>query len=709
MATLQKIRNRGGVLVSIVIGLALVAFIVGDALSSGASFINNSRNKVGEVAGKSIGIQEYQQRIAKNEEMIKQMNGLTGLTDDQQAAVRENTWQQIISEIILNNQYEEVGIGLSGDELYDLLLGNNMSPEIAQLFADPTTGQVDKQRAIETIKYLINSPVGTPQREYWLNMEEQIKTSQLQMKYMYLLGKGLYVTDDQARAYLESSATNVDISYIMKSYNTISDSAVSVSASEIQKYYNEHQYLFEQQESRQIAYVNFDITASAEDIQETEDWVNSLKGEFAAATDPVEFANLSSEQKVAPVYYKKGELENDALEEFIFTQKNDEVYGPYMQGNAYNIARVADRKMLPDSVKARHILIVPTQETIASSKALADSLAQLIRDGKDFEALAREYSADQNSAVNGGDLGWFTQAQMIQPFSDSVFFAKKKEVKVVATQYGFHVVQVTDMTKPVEKVRLAVITKEITPSQQTINKIYNDARTFASDVNTEAEFNEAVTKYNQTKRLANLSKNDRTISGITNGREVVREAFMASEPGYVLTTKDKSPIFETGDKFTVAVLLNIKEEGIAPLAEVKTLVQRELIRQKKGEVLAKQLEGAMAGSESLLSVSQKAGVEVVDATDLNFNSLQIPGAGIEPNVIAEVMKMDENKISKPIIGNQGVYVVMVNAKNTTEVTAEQIQEAKLQMNQLNLNRVNYQLLPALEKKEGVVDVRYKFY
>lgn len=710
MATLQKIRNRGGVLVSIVIGLALVAFIVGDALSSGASFINNSRNKVGEVAGKSIGIQEYQQRIAKNEKMITQMNGLTGLTDEQQAAVRENTWQQIISEIILNNQYEEIGMGLSGDELYDLLLGNNMTPEIAQLFADPTTGQVDKQRAIETIKYLINSPAGTPQREYWLNMEEQIKTSQLQMKYMNLLGKGLYVTDEQARAYLESSATNVDISYIMKSYNTVSDSAVSVSASEIQKYYNEHQYLFEQQESRQIAYVNFDITASAEDIQETEDWVSSLKEEFAAAADPVEFANLSSEQKVSPSYYKRGELGNDALDEFFFTQKSDSVYGPYMQGNSYNIARVANRKMLPDSVRARHILIVPTQETVVSSKALADSLAQLIRDGKDFEALAREYSADQNSAVNGGDLGWFTQAQMIQPFSDSVFFAKKKEVKVVATQYGFHVVQVTDMTKPVEKIRLAVITKEIVPSQQTVNKIYNDARTFASDVNTEAEFNEAVTKYNQTKRLANLGKNDRTIPGITSGREVVREAFLASEPGYILTTtKDKSPIFETGDKFTIAVLLNIKEEGIAPLGEVRALVQRELIRQKKGEMIAKQLEGSIAGSESLLSVAQKAGAEVVDATDLNFNSLQIPGAGIEPKVIAEVLKMNEGKISKPIIGNQGVYVVIVNAKNTTEVTPEQIQEAKLQMDQLNMNRVNYQLLPALEKKEGVVDERYKFY
>lgn len=527
---------------------------------------------------------------------------------------------------------------------------------------------------------------------------------------MFLLAKGLFVTDAEAQEYLDGSATNVDISYIMKSYNTVSDSAVSVTSAEIKKYYDEHRYLFEQPESRQIAYVNFDITASGEDIKETEDWVASLKEEFAAASDVLEFANLSSEEKAMPKYYKEGELEDEGLNNFLFKEKSEGVYGPYMQGNTYNIARVADRRMLPDSVKARHILLQPTQAgDVETFKKLADSLAQVIRNGGDFEEIARQYSADQASAVNGGDLGWFTQEQMIQPFSDSAFFSKKREVKVVTTQYGFHILQVTDMTKPVDKVLLGVVTKEISPSQETINKIYNDARTFVNGVTNEAEFNEAVTKFNQTKRLANLNKNDQTIPGITGGREIIREAYLTGEVGQMLLTTDKSPIFEAGDKFVVAVLLDIREEGISPLNSVSAIIQRELIRQKKGEVIAGQLEKAVSGSESLLSVAQKAGAEVMDATDINFNSLQIPGAGIEPDVIAEVIRMDENKISRPIVGNQGVYVVIVNAKNTTEVTPEQVEAAKLQMTQLNINRVNYQLLPALEKKEGVIDMRYRFY
>ena len=486
MATLQKIRNRGGVLVSIVIGLALVAFIVGDALSSGASLINRSRNKVGEVGGETIGIQEYQQKIMKNEDFIKSMNGLSALTDEQQRMIRENTWNQIVSEIILNKEYEELGLDVSGDELYDFLLGSNMNPAVSQLFADPNTGQVDKERARLIIKQLIEAPAGTPQKEYWLNMEEQVNTARKQEKYNTLLAKSLFVTDAQAKELAESAATTADISFIMKSYNTVSDSAVKVTANEIKDYYNSHKYLFEREEARQIAYVNFDITASAEDIKETEDWVNDLKPEFAEAKNVLEFANLSSEKRFQPKYYKKGELDNEELDEFLFTEKSDAVFGPYLKDNAYNIVRVADRRVLPDSVRARHILIA--SNNMAQSEKLADSLAGLIRKGGDFDALARQYSADQNTSVNGGDFGWFTQDQMLQPIADSAFFSNKNEVKVVRSNYGFHVLQVTDRSKPVDKVQIGIVAKEITPSQQTINKIYNDARTFANNINTVEDF-----------------------------------------------------------------------------------------------------------------------------------------------------------------------------------------------------------------------------
>ena len=148
--------------------------------------------------------------------------------------------------------------------------------------------------------------------------------------------------------------------------------------------------------------------------------------------------------------------------------------------------------MLPDSVRARHILIAPQNQDYAQAKNIADSLAGLLRKGADFEELAKTNSVDQNSAVNGGDLGWFTSRTMVQPFSDSAFFAKKNDIKVVLTQYGAHVLQVTDMAKPVKKIQIATVEKEVSPSAKTTNQIYNDARTFAIEVSNLDNFNKKV-------------------------------------------------------------------------------------------------------------------------------------------------------------------------------------------------------------------------
>lgn len=707
MATLQNIRNKGGILVSIVIGLALLAFIIGDALSSGSSILNHSRNKVGEIAGESINIQEFQQLITQNENMIKLMNGLPSLTEDQQRMVRENTWQQKVTEIIMGKEYEALGLGLSEDEMYDLLLGENMNPTIKQLFTDPNTGEVNKEQAREVVQNILDNKFGLEQKTIWLNMEEQIGTARRLSKYNTLLAKGLYVPDAIVKDFVDNTATTVDISFIVKSYNTVSDSTIKVTPSEIKDYYHSHEQFFQQPESRQIAYVNFDITASSEDIKETEEWVNSLKDEFATTTNVIEFANLSSEKKFEPQYYKKGELDKE-LEEFAFSSKGNEVFGPYLKDNAYNIARVADRRMLPDSIRLRQIVIA-ANGTPATVK-LVDSLANSLRQGADFETMARKYSVDQNTAVNGGDIGWILMKDMPKPLNDTLFFAKKNDVKVFPAQNGFYIFQITDKAKPEEKIQLGIIAKEITPSQQTINKIYNDARTFANNLNTVEEFNAAVTAQNQTRRIANLGKNDKTIPGIENARDLVREAYTTTEPGYVLLTKEKSPIFESGEKFTIAVLTDIKEEGLAPLNnEVASTIRRELIRKKKGEIIAKELEKAISGSESLLSVAQKANAEVIDASEISFNSFQIPGGGIEPKVISEAVVLDEGKISEPIIGNQGVYVVVVNTKTVNTITPEQIVAAKQNAEQTNMYRVNYQTLPSLIKKAGVVDSRYKFY
>lgn len=706
MAALQTIRDRGGLLISIVIGLALAAFIIGDALSSGSSVFNSERNQAGEIAGESVSIMDYQNMVSQQEELIKAMNGLSALNEEQQTMLRNNIWQQLVMTKLMDAEYEEIGLGVSSEELYDIMLGDNMSPSIRQLFADPTTGTVDKERARTIVSQILESP-DQGQKAYWLNMEKEIGENRKLTKYHDLVGKALFITDEQATENAAGNVSKADISYIVKNYNTIDDSTISISNKEIETYYQENQARFQQEESRRIAYVNFDIDPSGEDYAETEKAVAELVDEFAASDEPMEFVNLTSDRKADLAYYKKSELGNDSVANYLFAHKG-KVYGPYLENNAYKISRVGSVKMLPDSVRARHILIAPQNNNYAQARAVADSLANLLKKGANFEQLARANSTDQNSAVNGGDLGWFNQRTMVQPFSDTVFFAKRNEIKVVVTQFGAHVVQVTQRAKPVEKIQVATIEKEITPSNKTTNKIYNDARHFASQIANAEDFNKQAEEQGLTKRIATVNKNDKTIAGMDNARDMIRQIYLAEEPGLVKTT-DESIIFTNGNKYTVAILTQIDEEGTTPIRQVSATIKRILMQQKKAELLKKELAGLMSGSESLLSVAQKAGVDVKEAAEVSFNSFQIPGAGIEPRVIAAASVTEQGKLSMPIEGNQGVYVLMVNSRTNEEVTPEMVQEARTNMAQMNLYRANYQAVQAIIKHGEVKDQRYKFY
>lgn len=706
MATLQTIRNRGGLLVSIVIGLALIAFVVGDALSSGSRLLNGKKNQIGEIAGKEISIMDYQNLVAKNEETAKIMSRTSSLNDEQQTAVRENTWNQIVMEELMNREYEETGISVSGDELYDMMLGDNMNPSIRQLFTDPNTGTVDMERARTTIKNIMAMPGNTPEKIYWLNLEDEVLTSRKMAKYNNLLAKSLFVTDVQAKDAAEDGAEKSDISYIVKNYSTIDDSTINVTSTEIKDYYNKNQKRFEQPESRKIVYVNFDVAPSAEDYSETEKVVAEMANEFSTTAEPLEFVNLSSDKKADYNFYSKAEITNDSLANFLFSGKGG-VFGPYLEDNAYKITRVVSEKMLPDSVRARHILIQDNDYNAAMS--LADSLAGLLKKGADFEQLAKTYSKDNGSSINGGDLGWFNQQQMVQPFSDSAFFSKKNEIKVVATQFGVHVLQVTDMAKPTAKIQVATVEKEIQPSTKTTNKIYNTARTFATGVSTLEDFDKKVNESGLTKRIATVSKNEKTVAGMDNARDMVRQIYLSEEPGKVVLTTDGTEIFENGNKYTVAVLTEVAEEGIAPVNSVASNIKRILVQKKKAEMLKKELEAAKSGSESLLSIAQKAGLEMKEATDITFNSFQIPGAGIEPRVIAAATVTEQGKISAPIEGNQGVFIIMVNNRVKEDVTPEMVQSTKEGMSQSNMYRANYQAMQAIVKNGEVKDTRYKFY
>jgi peptidyl-prolyl cis-trans isomerase D len=707
MATLQKIRNRG-VVIGIIIGGALFAFIAGDALKSGGSLLTNSRNEMAEIAGESVNIVDFNKRFNHNLEITKLMSGQASIPSEQIERLREQEWQQMVQEMVMNQEYDELGISVSSDELYDMVQGRNIDPTIRQLFQGPD-GSFNKDFVVARLKQLIAAPDGSPEKTYWLNIEKMMTTQRTMAKYNSLIQKGLYMPNAMVKDLTKIGSKKVDFNFIVKNYNTIADSTITVSDNEVKAYYDKHMDLFKQTESRRIDYVPFLIEASTEDYKATEKSMVDLKADFEADANNVQFVELNGDSDFNAYYYKKDELNDEKLNAFAFEGKKGDVYGPYLENEAYKLAKINEVKMLSDSVKARHILISPVNGDYKGAEAKADSLKTLLEKGARFDDMAKTNSDDQGSAVNGGDLGWFTQGRMVQAFNDAAFDSKKNEIKIVMTQFGAHVLQVTNLSKKVKKVQFAVVDRKVEPSNKTIQTAYAEARTFAGNNLSKDAFFKAISDQNLQRRTANLRKDTKNIPGLENSRELVRAAYQTDDMETLLLNADKSAVFEFGNKFVVAILADIKEEGYARVNDVANTIKREIRKDKKAEQMIAELNKNSKGAQSLLSVAQKENLEVKTATGISFQSFQIPGAGIEPNVISTASMLEKGKISAPIKGNQGVYMMLITNETNDEVTDETVESFKTRLEQNYQYRTNYQAYQALKENANVVDKRYKFY
>jgi len=702
MATLQKIRNQAGVLVAVIIGLALLAFILGDMLRSGRSLLRGKQMEIAEIAGKSIDYKEYQQKLDELTEIYKMNSGRNAVDQQTLEQLREQTWQNMVRNYVMSDIYKDLGIGVSSDELFDMVQGNNISPIIQQLFRDPQTGQVNRSAILQFLKHLETNGT-SQQRAYWLFMENQIVAQREYTKYNDLVSKGLYVTTAEAKQDVADKNHQVDINFVAKTYASVPDSAVMVANADMETYYNNHQELYQQDAARRIEYVVFPVEPSETDKQTTHKWIENIKTDFASASDAVAFVNVNSDVPFDDSFYKKDELSPE-LGDFAFNGKVGDIYGPYKEGDSWKLAKIEKFESLPDSVKARHILIrVTNQADAPKAQALADSLKNLIQKGTDFATLAEKYSQDPGSANNGGDLGWFKRGTMVKPFNDAAFSGKVNEVNEVKTQYGIHLLQVTQRGKTAPNVQLAIISRKVEPSSQTYQDVYAKASKFAGENQTQEAFNKAVATDGLDKRYATIKEDQQNINGLKDARILIRSTFNNGEVGKLVVSYEGTPIFELGDNFVIAVLTGIQEKGIAPFSSVKDRVELAVRKEKKGDYLAKEMDG----KSNLVALAAALNVNEKEAKNLTFNSYSVPGAGVEPAVIGTATSLGLNQVSQPIIGNNGVYMVEVTnimEGNNTDVAGDKTQLM------MNLSyRANMQAFETLKKEADIVDKRSKFY
>ncbi|MFA6481628.1 MAG: SurA N-terminal domain-containing protein [Bacteroidales bacterium] len=702
MATLQTLRNKAGVLLAVIIGLSLLAFILGDFLNSGSGFMTRKRTEIAEINGKSINYQEYSTRVEQGVENYKQSSGISAVDEQTYASIRNQVWNGYMNEFVYSDEYNKLGLACTPDELFDMVQGKNIHPQIqqAQIFQNKQTGGFDRNLVMQFLKSLDQDPTGR-QRQAWVNYEKELMKDRVYTKYQTLITKGMYVTRKMVDAEFVESNKKFDFNFVPLRYATTPDSLIKISESEVQKYYNEHLEKFQQDASRDLEYVVWDILPSQEDKDVVVRWINEQKPEFERIENAAQYVAATGESPFSEVYYGNLDLP-ETIKAWALAADKGMVFGPYQEGMTWKLARITDVKELPDSVKASHILIRPVNDTdFDAAQKTADSIKGLIDRGQDFGALATQFGTD-GTKDKGGDLGWFTMDKMIPEFSKACFFATKNEVLTVRTSYGVHVIKVTEQAGKSKKVQLAILDRTITASDKTVQDIYNVASKFASMYDNGTKFENGIVKENMNKRLAtNLREGDAAITGLDNPRELVRWAFEAKKG-------DLSELKEYGPRFVLAKLSEVREAGTAPLAQVRTQVENSVRNARKADYLAAQAEEFLKSSNTLDALAAKFNSNVSPTAGAYFTSYTINGMGMEPQVSAALTFAPLNQVSKPIKGTSGVYVIQVTNITEPDLAANR-NESRTRLEQSYTSRAGYEIFAALEKTAKVVDKRNKFY
>lgn len=705
MSVLQFLREKAGVLVAGVIGLSLFLFVVSDFFGNGRGQRIQARKyyEIGKIGDETVTYQDYEQQVQSLLEIYK-MSGNTNIDETTAESIREQTWQQMIREKILENQYKKLGIGVSSEEVDELVLGNNPHQIVLQLFTDQQTGSFNKSFLVNFLK---NTEVDETAKKYWLFFENEIVNDRMSSKYNSLVSQGLYVTSKQAEFDRNLASATVDFSYIMKNYSSVSDSLVKVSASEIDTYYSNHKESYKRNPLRDIEYVTFDITPSEEDIKAAEDWISKTKSEFAAAADPVQFINLTADTRHVGFFVPLSEVP-DTLVDFVKKEDLNEIYGPYTEDGTLKIAKllaVADR---PDSVHARHILLSTSQNrTLGMANTEADSLIKVIKSGTSFNVIAMTNSDDKGSAQLGGDLGWFPEGRMVVPFNNACFAGKKGDIIKVETSFGVHIIEILDQSKKSRKYEIGIIDRKIIPGSATNQRIYSEASQFAGTNDTYEKFNKAIADNKLTKRVANdITPQQKTLPGLDNPRNLIISLFQAEE-GKIILDNSQQAVFEIGNKYIVAYCTKVQEEGIAPEKDVENDIRFVLMKDKKAEIISAEFVKNGQPGRTLDDIAGIMGLTVQEATQINFRSYSVPGAGTEPALISAASVAKQGEVAGPVKGENGVYMLTVN--NVTNSASEDLNMLKDRLMTTFQMRGSYEAYEALRKEANIVDKRYKFY
>lgn len=703
MGIMSFLRNRAGIIIVGAIGFAIVAFLVSDAVQMGGSFMNSSQTEVGEVDGEAIPVLKFNEQVEMNTNNFKQQMGQSSLDPQMTSYIVENTWNQSVSRILMDKEIARLGLQVSKNELNDLITGKNPDPQILQNFGDPQTGQLNRVQLNAFLDNIKTQPANSPVSAQWTAFLLNIRENRLAQKYNNLVKNSLYVTSLEAKEDYIQRNKLANFKYVNLEYASIPDAQAKITDQDYKDFYNENKYRFNnQQETRTFEYVVFDANPSKADSAETKAIVEKTAAEFRAATNDSLFVSINSETKLPVSYVRKGQLEAE-LDSAVFASSKGAFIGPVFSNGQYKMVKVLDIKNSPDSVKASHILFNPaTEGGIDKAKAKADSVAGLLAKGANFAELAAKFGTDATKD-KGGDLGTFARGAMIPAFEEPVFNGSVGDIKVVTTQYGVHVIKITGQVGSSRVAKVAVVDKSMASSSKTQQEAYSRATAFLSTADDAASFDESAKKAGYSKLIAeNVVATQSSIPNLDNPREMIRWAFGADK-GDV-----SEQVFEMGNKFAVAKVVDVFEKGTLPLEQVKKQIETPVRNKVKARMLLEKMNAARNGASSIDQVAQKVGRPVTPAQNIVFANPVIPGIAQENKLVGAIFGSQPGKLSQPVEGESGIYVFVVDGFSNPAPLTNTFKQ-KVQVAQTLIQRAPGEAFKVLRDKAEIKDNRVKFF
>jgi len=668
MQIIQGIREKGAAIVITVIALSLIGFILMDAKSGSNNMANSRSTTLGKVNGSAIEKEEYEKRVQQQQAQQEQQQQGTKLSTGQVNQLRAQVWDQMVSEKIFFAEADKLGIDFTNKELSAIISSPDQSNPLLREIADPATGKIDQAKLTEAFSS-IRKPKTAEQKEMIESqlIEPQALTS-ISQKYIGLLNAGTYYPGWMAEKDSKEAKAFANISYVAIPYTVINDSAVKISDDDIDKYVQKHKTQFKQDAGRMISYISFSQLPSPTDSAKTKQIIDGLKNDFATQPESNVKAFVARNGSVVPYdtsFVKKDNLRSRASDT-ITRLPVGTVYGPYVDNGSYVLAKIMGIRSFPDTVKARHILIgtsdpqtgQPTMDD-STAKKRADSINTALNNGASFAALVAQYSSDQGSKDKGGEYPTITYGQMVPEFNDFVFTKSPGSRGVVKTRFGYHIIEVESQKGSSPAYKIAYLAKEILASGETINAASNESLKAAA-IKDVKKLDEYIQK-NGLKKIAtsNLVKeSDYQVGQLQDARQLVRWAFDAKKG-------DVSEPYNINDQFVVAIVDKVYDKGgVQDAQTARPMAEAAIREEKKADEILKKL-GSSPTLESAATVYNQQVLTAGADSSITFDAGIINGIGREPKVTGSIFNKDnQNKVTAPIVGKTGVYLIKVNSIGT---------------------------------------------